>query len=184
MTGPDQPTPKRTSAAPLVWALTTLGIVLLIAIGSAMVRDDPEPSDGAGETSTATATATPTGSPAGSADSGPVELSLPAARSSARCFPVDEETVANVDLAFDGTVTALTDDTVTLAVRQWWTGGDAAEVTLDVREVPATLSGYFDFAEGERYVVSANDEGVVMVCGFSAPWDAELAGIFDRAFAQ
>lgn len=183
MTGADEPTPKRTSAAPPVWALTTLGIVLLIAIGSSLVRDDPEPSDGSSQTPTATATADATDTPAES-DAAAVELTLPAARSSARCFPVDETTVANVDLAFDGTVTTLTDDTVTLAVRQWYTGGDAAEVTLDVREVPPTLAGYFDFAEGERYVVSANGDGVVMVCGFSAPYDAELAGIFERAFAD
>ncbi len=37
------------------------------------------------------------------------------------------------------------------------------------------------FEEGGRYLVSATD-GRVTVCGFSAPYSAELAALYEQAF--
>jgi len=112
-----------------------------------------------------------------------VELSLPS-QDNPRCTPIDAESLSRAEAAFDGEVLTVDGDAVTLAGREWYAGGDeAAQVRLDLARVPQSLTGYFDFEEGSRYLVAANDD-TVMVCGFSAPWSADLEGVYAEAFGS
>ena len=160
------PEPEKTSRAPLYGAGIVIVIVLLIAFGSWLVRDD-EMYSGTDKKTDEEASA--------------VELSLPA-QDNARCMPVEPETLGKAETAFDGEVLTVDDDAVTLAVREWYAGGDkAAQVRLDLARVPQTLTGYFDFAKGSRYLVAANDD-TVLVCGFSGPWSKDLEQVYAAAF--
>jgi hypothetical protein len=151
-------------------ALAVLGLVLAIAFGSWLVRDD-EMYTGSPKSGTTAGT-----------DPQAVQLSLPR-RDNARCQPVDAETLGKVRTAFDGEVLSADGDTVTLAVREWYAGGGgAAQVRLDLAKVPSSLAGYFAFEKDRRYLVAAND-GTVLVCGFSAPWSADLEKVYKDAFS-
>ena len=142
---------------------------MAIAFGSWLVRDDEM----------YTGLEKP-GSSAG-ADPAAVELRLPA-QDNPRCMPVDAENLGRAETAFDGEVLGVEDDGVTLAVREWYAGGgDAAQVRIDLVGSPASLAGYFEFAEDRRYLVAANDD-TVMVCGFSGPWSDQLATVYDDTF--
>jgi hypothetical protein len=168
-----EPAPEKSSRAPVIAALVTLGLVLAIAFGSWLVRDD--------QLYPGTDGASPSASQDGAQDTDAVELSLPT-QESARCMPVDAETLGRAEAAFDGEVLSVDGETVTLAVRQWYAGGDdAAQVRLDLASVPSTLAGYFDFQDGRRYLVSANDD-TVLACGFSGPWSSDLEMIYADAF--
>ena len=157
---------EKTSRAPLYAAGVLLLVVLLVVFGSWLGRDDEMYSgtddQADGETPTVT-------------------LDLPS-RDSPRCMPVEPATLGKAETAFDGEVLTVDGDTVTLAVREWYAGGDeAAQVRLGLAQVPETLTGYFDFQEGSRYLVAANDD-TVLVCGFSGPWSGDLEQIYAAAF--
>ncbi len=161
-----EPQPERSSRTPMIAAAVTLVLVLAIAFGSWLVRDD-EMYSGTDKSANEEASA--------------VDLSLPT-QDNPRCMPVEAQTLSNAETAFDGEVLTVEDDAVTLAVREWYAGGDdAAQVRLDLARVPSTLAGYFDFQEGSRYLVAANDD-TVMVCGFSGPWSKDLEQIYTAAF--
>jgi hypothetical protein len=163
-------TPEKTSRAPMFGALAILGLVLVIAFGSWLFRDDQMYSG------------SPRPSAAGGAEPQAVELTMPR-QADSRCMPVNPETLGRARTAFDGEVLSANGDAVTLAVRQWYAGGgDAAQVRLDLARVPSSLSGYFAFEKGRRYLVAAHD-GEVIVCGFSAPWSAALERVYAQAFA-
>ena len=179
MSTPPQAQPEQTeqperaekiSKAPFIGALVVLGVVLAIAFGSWLVRDDEMWSG-----------SDATGSAATREDPGALRLTLPT-RADARCMPVDAQTLGKAQTAFDGEVLSVDGDTVTLAVRQWYAGGgDAAQVTVDLAKVPSSLTGYFAFEKDRRYLVAANDD-TVMVCGFSAPYSDQLEAIYSDAF--
>ncbi|MGK2928986.1 MAG: hypothetical protein ACSLFO_05350 [Acidimicrobiales bacterium] len=112
----------------------------------------------------------------------PLELSLGAGDAMASCLPVEAEFLADMPMAFAGTVTAVEGDLVTLEVDRWYTGGDADVVELRAQGGQAALIAGFEFETGERYLVSAFDASVNF-CGFSGPATPELTAIFDEAFA-
>ena len=73
-------------------------------------------------------------------------------------------------------------DQVTLEVDHWYKGGDADVVQLtSPGDESVLLEGGIQFAEGERYLVSAS-EGTVSSCGFSGPYTDEMAAAFAEAF--
>ncbi len=111
-------------------------------------------------------------------------LSLPPSDVAGSCIRFDPALLAGMPVAFAGSVTALEADTVTLEVDRWYTGGDADLVRLAVpgEQTSAALDGV-DFEEGERYLVTASEEGTVNGCGFSGPATAELEQAYDTAFA-
>ena len=95
---------------------------------------------------------------------------------------VSAELLAMQETAFDGTVTAMADGTVTLEVAHWYRGGDADQVTVDAP--PADLQALIqaaDFQAGQRYLVAAND-GFVTACAMTAPYTDELAALYAEAF--
>lgn len=86
-----------------------------------------------------------------------VALTVPGADTMASCLPFDVGFLREMPLAFSGTATAVTDD----------------EVALDGVE----------FAEGERYLVTATD-GQVNGCGFSGRATPELTAAYQEAFTS
>ena len=95
-------------------------------------------------------------------------------------FSVDE--LAKAPLAFEGLVTDVSDEGVSLDVTNWFRGGDAESVTLEATAGLEALIGGVEFAEGESYLITAYD-GTVNYCGFSGPATAELRAAFAEAFA-
>jgi len=89
---------------------------------------------------------------------------------------------ADMPVAFAGTATSVTDQEVLLEVDRWYRGGTADTVVL-TRPPAATaaLLGSVEFSQGKRYLVTATG-GVVNSCGFTMPWTAENAAVFDQAF--
>lgn len=78
--------------------------------------------------------------------------------------------------AFDGTVVAIGDAGVTFDVREWFAGGDAANVTLTM--AGPTQSGMSEsppsYTVGTRLLVSGEDQ-IVWGCGFTRYFEEETA---------
>lgn len=110
-------------------------------------------------------------------------LTLPASDPmTTMCIQFSVEALSMAEVAFAGTATDVTGDQVTLDVDHWYKGGDAdvVEVTGS-SDAGVLLEGGIQFAEGERYLVTATD-GNVGVCGFSSEYTDEMAAAFDEAF--
>lgn len=104
--------------------------------------------------------------------------------SSSSCLQFDVGFLRDMPIALSGTATEVGSDTVTLEVDRWYQGGDADVVRLaNFDPANSSLDG-FVFEQGERYLISASDDGTVSFCGFSGPWTESLAGAFDEAFGS
>ena len=161
----DTPTRHRT---PLTWLVAAAAVLVIAGAGAfAVLGGDDEPQVPTAKDPAPTA----------------VELSArpPVA---AKCAVPTAELLGNQETAFDGTVSAITDGTVTLDVTSWYRGGPADQVTVDAP--PADMQALVqaaDFQTGQRYLVSAND-GFVTVCGFTAAYSDDLAALYAEAFAS
>jgi hypothetical protein len=120
-------------------------------------------------------------------DGGPVaasvtELDVPAAAGAGKCMVPNAEVLADADVAFDGTVTSIVGDRVTLDPTHWYAGEptDRVVVTAPSEQLQRIASAVV-FRAGGRYLVSARD-GHVSLCGFSAPYDEGLAAVYAEAF--
>ncbi len=109
----------------------------------------------------------------------------------------DLVTLANRDVAFDGTVTSIDGDEVTFAVNQWFLGDQGTEVTLTATGLTGgatnsgggitldgevtSVDGGLTLIEGERFLVTGSG-GFVWSCGFTQAYDpavaADWAGVF------
>lgn len=99
----------------------------------------------------------------------------------ASCIVPSAEIIAQTEVAFEGTVTAIDGDVVTLSVDDWFTGGDAEVVTILAPSGFEALIGSVPFAEGEVFLVTATN-GIVNYCGLSGPATPELRALFQDAF--
>ena len=112
----------------------------------------------------------------------PMQLTAPADDAMASCIMFSTEELARVaEIAFEGTVTSVEGATVTLSVDQWFKGGDATEVVLNAPPGMEALIGGIPFAEGEQYLITAQN-GTVNYCGFSGPATPEYRDAFRQAF--
>jgi len=111
----------------------------------------------------------------------PLELTANAGDVMASCIQLSADILVDVPVAFEGTVTAIEGDVVTLDVDRWFTGGDATTVVVTAPAGLEALIGGIQFDMGATYLVSATD-GVVNYCGFSGPATPELTAIFEEAF--
>lgn len=102
------------------------------------------------------------------------------------CLAFSEEALGQAEIAFDGTVTEVAGDAVTLDVERWFRGGDGDTVTLHAPDLTGSLlEGGVGFEAGERYLVSAYRNGERIepaVCGFSVTYSDDMAETFERAF--
>ena len=122
------------------------------------------------------------GTPGTSVAAPPLELSLGEGPGLASCLPFDTAILAGMPMAFEGTVTAVDGEQVTLTVDRWFRGGDAATVELHAPAGMQALIGGIDFVGGEQYLVSAT-EGNVNYCGYTDASTPELRAAFEQAFA-
>ncbi|MEP9363591.1 hypothetical protein ABLE68_11550 [Nocardioides sp. CN2-186] len=101
----------------------------------------------------------------------------------AKCMVPNAQTLAQMPTAFDGTVSVIDGDTVTLTTTKWYAGEptDVVKVTAPGEEWERLLSAVH-FEAGQRYLVSATDEGAVTVCGFSAAYSDDLSAVYAEAF--
>src|SRR5689334_9824116 len=98
-----------------------------------------------------------------------------------KCRAPEVADFKDLKVAFEGQVTGIKGDLVTLQVAHWYSGGpgDSVEVQSMPEDV-ATLLGV-DFTVGDSYLVSAAD-GQVSTCGHSGPSDPELRKLFEAAY--
>lgn len=154
------------------WAPALAAAALVAAVGGgayAVLDDDRE----AGPRATPEASTTTLALPGGGG-----------AVSSSSCVQFDVEFLRAMPIALSGTATEVGADTVTLEVDRWYQGGDADVVRLaNFDPTNSSLDG-FVFEQGQRYLISASEDGTVSFCGFSGPWTASLAAAFDEAFAS
>jgi hypothetical protein len=152
---------------PLAWLVAAAAVLLIAGVGAlALVRhgtDRPPPAAGATTVTTLSAPATTTG----------------------RCMVPSAERLQAAALAFDGTVVSVQGDAVTLRVSHWYTGQafDRVRVTASPQRLQ-DLIGATDFSRGDRYLVAGSSTDELMVCGFSAPYSAQLASMYADAFAS
>ncbi len=124
--------------------------------------------------------------PGGEAEAPSVtELSISGETTSAKCLAPESapQVVTAQTLVVDATVESISGGVVTLAPTRFYAGDPTDLVT--VAESSGDLSRLLlgvEFAEGERYLVSATD-GRVTLCGFSGPYSERLAAVYDEAFA-
>ena len=153
---------------PLTWLVAAAAVVIIAGVGVfAIVGHDDDPA-----------------APPTAADSQTVtELSAPSpAAYDAKCMVPSAETLAQQTVAFDGTVTTLADGVVTLSVGHWYAGDPTELVRVQApAEELQDLVGAVEFEQGGRYLVSATN-GQVTVCGFSGPYSADLAALYEQAF--
>ncbi len=110
-----------------------------------------------------------------------LELSLGGGESLASCLVFDVATLAQMSPAFEGTVTNVDGERITLDVDRWFAGGDAEQVTLIGTAGMEALIGGIAFQEGGQYLITAAD-GQVNYCGYSGPATPELRAQFEQAF--
>ncbi len=106
---------------------------------------------------------------------------------SARCVEnYDLRTLRNRDFAFDGTVTGITGDSVTFRVNEGFRGASSDTVTLTAMGMTGTTIssvGGPSLLEGNRYLI-AGDDHFVWPCGFSQPYQPDVAGQWAAALAS
>ncbi|GAB6985086.1 hypothetical protein [Nocardioides pyridinolyticus] len=154
--------------SPLTWLVAAAAVLIIAGVGLFAVlahgEDQPAPPPAADHQTV-------------------TELTAPGPEAyAARCMVPNAELLSRQEVAVDGTVTTVADGVVTLAVSKWYAGDPTDLVRVQAPEAAMQeLVGAVDFEEGGRYLVSATD-GVVTVCGFSAPWSEDLAALYAQGF--
>ena len=113
----------------------------------------------------------------------PLELNAGSQDPMAMCIQFSVEELAKAQVAFEGTVSSVDGDAVTLDVDTWFKGGDAAQVVLNAPQGLEALIDGFAFEEGAQYLITAYD-GNVNYCGFSAKSTPEMRAAFEEAFGS
>lgn len=156
-------------------ASAAAALVAVVAVGVvALTRDD----DG-GEVAVPPASTVPTTDAPGKLKV--IELSAGTEDVMAMCMAITPELVADMQVAFKGTVDSVDGDIVTLRIDQAYAGTDAQMATLAAPAGMEALIGGVAFEVGQQYFITAND-GTVNYCGFSGPVSPELEAIFSQAF--
>ena len=139
--------------------------VVIVAIGAVglLTRDAP---GGGGDTIAATP---------------PLELNAGGEDVMASCIAFSVVYLAQMPVAFEGTVVSSVGDSVTLDVDHWFKGGDASQVVLNAPQGMEALIGGFPFEESTQYLITAS-EGNVNYCGFSGESTPEMRAAFEEAF--
>jgi hypothetical protein len=107
------------------------------------------------------------------------------------CNPLDARGLKYTPMAFSGTVTAVSESTVTLSVDHWYKGGTADVVTLTTTTLkgpwttpPASVSiDGLIFTLGKHYFVTPQI-GPVYSCDFSGEVAPALEKVFAEAFPR
>jgi hypothetical protein len=100
------------------------------------------------------------------------------------------QALKNRDYAFDGAVAEINqgagetaEDVVVFDVTRWYKGGSGSRATRRAYGFAAvTSAGGEPHAIGERLLV-AGDDDYIWECGFTQPYDAEVAAEWERALS-
>ena len=156
---------------PLTWLVAAAAVLVIAGVGvfgvRALTGDGSTPSADPQLTAPPRTTTT---------------LTVPASAGLGKCMVPNAEVLATADVAFDGTVTDIGGDQVTLTPTRWYAGKPTDDVTVTApsEQMQQVASGV-TFQQGERYLVSAT-QGNVSLCGFSAPYSEQLAAVYAEAF--
>ena len=156
---------------PLTWLVAAAAATVILGVavyavlrGSDAVQDPPAAQEPIGGAQTVT------------------ELTA-ASAAAGRCQRPHANLLATKPVAVDATVQSITDGTVTLVPVRWYAGEETDLVAVDAPpDRLDLLLTSVDFEEGERYLVAADDDGSVMLCGFSAAWSPGLESLYAEAF--
>ena len=102
----------------------------------------------------------------------------------AMCIRFDLERLAQAEVAFDGTVTAVDGELVSFDVGNWYRGPGDASITLREPGLGGgvTIAGTLvNFQVRDRYLVSGSG-GVVTSCGYSVEYSDAAAADWATAF--
>lgn len=165
----------------LTWLVAAAATAMIAGVGGfaiAGLSDDDSPPPQASDRRT-----TPPDTNAGAPVVG-VTTELTAGTIPTRCAPASATFIAMGDQAFEGTVTAIDGDTVTLQATDVFTGevGETVQVTAPARQLGALIQAV-KFQVGQTYLVSATD-GSVSVCGNSGKASGELRSLYSEAFVR
>ena len=101
-------------------------------------------------------------------------------------FEYTPETLAQREVAFEGVITGTDGDAITFDVGEVFTGDVPDPVTLGgglLLVGGGTVSaGEYDLAVGDRVLV-AGDGGFAWACGFTQPYDADVAEQWRTVFS-
>ena len=157
-------------------ALAAAVAVVVALVGGAIALSDSDdgkaPADGATPSTTPEDTGAPI-TPGGISTGSCVEL-------------YDLQTLANREVAFDGTVQQVQGDQVTFTVNQWYRGDNqSTEVTLAGAEAlnGLTSAGPAATLEPGTRLLVAGDGGFAWSCGFTQPYDPDVAAQWAQALA-
>jgi hypothetical protein len=155
--------PGGTRRTPVAWLAAAAAVAVLAGGGIWLVRGDDAPAPPAAGEQTVTT----------------LDASAPPA---GRCMVLSADLLGAQELALDGTVTEVADQTATLEVTRWYAGGETDLVELAAPAADLTaLIGAVQLEVGQRYLVAATD-GSVAPCGMSAAYTPELAALYAEAF--
>lgn len=158
---------------PLV--LVAAGVAALVlagGIGLSIVREPEKPAEGIASAPTPDST------------TGAITPGGPAVGSCVEVY--DLQTLANREMAFDGTVERVDGDRVTFAVNEWYRGGDSTEITLGGAGGLGglTSAGPGTALEPGTRLLVAGDGGFAWSCGFTQAYDPALAAQWQDAMRR
>lgn len=180
-------TPRRGRTTWLVAAAAATVIAGAAGLALSALDSGSDPAPSAGPAPTAPAPSAGSGvstvDPGAGTGAGTTELTAPTT-TPGRCAAPSAAFIAAQQQAFEGTVTAIEGDRVTLQTSEVFTGEVGQTVVVDAPAAAMqSLIQSTQFEVGGTYLVSATD-GQVAVCGFSGRADGELQGIYDQAFPR
>jgi hypothetical protein len=97
------------------------------------------------------------------------------------CMPLSVDLLGDMEVAFEGVVTIIDGDVLTLDVVNWYKGGEAEQVEITAPLGMEALIGGIPFEVGGSYLVTATS-GVVNYCGYTGVATPEFRAMFDQAF--
>ena len=154
---------------PLTWVVAAAAVLLIAGVGIFGLLNHDTQHDAV---------------PAAGGSTTVTRLQAPApAAYQARCMVPTAPMIAQQEVAFAGTVESISGDVVTLRPTHFYHGSPTDRVQVQAPQAAdlQALIQAVHFKQGERYLVSATG-GDVTICGFSAPWSQELAGVYAQAF--
>jgi hypothetical protein len=110
---------------------------------------------------------------------------LTAGSADVRCQALTPTVLAQYDMAFQGTVTAVDGDTITFQTTDVFSGqvGETVQLTAPPAGLAKILSPGTTFQVGQSYLVPAY-HGAVSMCGYSGPATNDLQKVFKEAFVH
>jgi hypothetical protein len=107
--------------------------------------------------------------------------------SSSSCVEVySRTTLANRELAFDGTITAVDGDEISFDVNRWYTADEGDSATLNGASTLGAVTSAGDplnLDVGSRLLV-AGDDGFAWSCGFTQPYHGVVAACWAAVFHE